>query len=180
MKLVYTALVTFAILSTAGYGLPGEDEKPLSSHLKPLAAYLGKTYKGEFAGSTPEKPVYDIARWERALNGKAIRITHSVNNGQYGGESIVMWDPKKKSLTSWYFTTAGFFTQATITIEKNKLIAHEKVTGNQNGITEVRSTTGFLPGGEMKRKAEFLQKGKWVPGHSIHYKEAPDAKVIFK
>ena len=79
-----------------------------------------------------------------------------------------MWDPKKKSLASWYFTTAGFFTQATITIEKNKLIAHEKVTGNQNGITEVRSTT------------EFLQKGKWVPGHSIHYKEAPDAKVIFK
>ena len=109
-----------------------------------------------------------------------IRDSHSLNNGQYGGESIVMWDPKKKSLASWYFTTAGFFTQATMTIEKNKLIAHEKVTGNQNGITEVRSTTEFLPGGEMKRKAEFLQKGKWVPGHSIHYKEAPDAKVIFK
>ena len=118
MKRIYTALVTFAILSTASYCLPGEDEKPLSSHLKPLAAYLGKTYKGEFAGSTPEKPVYDIARWERALNGQAIRITHSLNKGQYGGESIVMWDPKKKSLASWYFTTAGFFTQATITIEK--------------------------------------------------------------
>ena len=129
MKLIYTPLVSFAIFSTAGYGLLGEDEKPLSSHLKPLAAYLGKTYKGEFAGSTPEKPVYDIARWERALNGQAIRITHSLNNGQYGGESIVMWDPKKKSLASWYFTTAGFFTQATMTIEKNKLIAHEKVTG---------------------------------------------------
>ena len=180
MKLIHTALVSFAILSTVALGMPGEGEKPLSTHLKPLAAYLGKTYKGEFAGSTPEKPVYDIARWERALNGQAIRITHSLNNGQYGGESIVMWDPKKKNLASWYFTTAGFFTQATMTIEKNKLIAHEKVTGNQNGITEVRSTTEFLPGGEMKRKTEFLQKEKWVPGHSIHYKEAPDAKVLFK
>lgn len=180
MRLVYTALVSFAILSTAAIGMPGNEEKALSTHLKPLAPYLGKTYKGEFAGSTPEKPVYDIARWERALNGRAIRITHSVNNGQYGGESIVMWDPEKKSLVSWYFTTAGFFTQATIKIEKNKLLSHEKVTGNQNGITEVKSTGEFLPGGKMHSKAEFLQNGKWVPGHEIHYKEAPDAKVIFK
>ena len=91
-----------------------------------------------------------------------------------------MWDPEKNSLVSWYFTTAGFFTQATIKIEKNKLLSHEKVTGNQNGITEVKSTGEFLPGGKMHSKAEFLQNGKWVPGHEIHYKEAPDAKVIFK
>ena len=38
MKRNYTALVTFAILSTAGYDLSGEDEKPLSSPLNPLAA----------------------------------------------------------------------------------------------------------------------------------------------
>ena len=37
-----------------------------------------------------------------------------------------MWDPEKKSLVSWYFTTAGFFTQATIKIEKNKLLSTKK------------------------------------------------------
>ena len=180
MKVVYMALTSFAILSTTAIAMPGDKGKALSIHLQPLAPYLGKTYKGEFAGSTPEKPVYDIARWERALNGKAVRITHSVNNGQYGGDSIVMWDPARKSLVSWYFTTAGFFTQATLTVKKGWLISHEKVTGNQNGITEVKSTSELLPGGKMRSKAEFLQNGKGVPGHEIHYKEAPDAKVIFK
>ena len=54
MRLVYTTLVSFAILSTAAIGMPGNEEKALSTHLKPLAPYLGKTYKGGFAGSTPE------------------------------------------------------------------------------------------------------------------------------
>lgn len=147
MKPVYLALISFAFLSTVAIGMPGDGEKALSTHLNPLASHLGKTYKGEFASSTPEKPIYDIARWERALKGKAVRIVHSINNGEYGGESIVMWDPAKKTLVSWYFSTAGFFTKATVRIEKNKLISHEKVTGNQNAITEVKSTSEFLPGG---------------------------------
>ena len=32
----------------------------LSEHLKPLQSYIGKTFKGEFAHSTPENPTYDI------------------------------------------------------------------------------------------------------------------------
>ena len=31
----------------------------VSEHLKPLQSYIGKTYKGEFADSTPENPTYD-------------------------------------------------------------------------------------------------------------------------
>ena len=93
----------------------------LSEHLKPLQSYIGKTFKGEFADSTPVNPTYDIQYWERALNGNAIKITHSVNNGEYGGESMIMWDAKVESLVSWYFTTAGFYTQATMIIKKNQL-----------------------------------------------------------
>jgi len=37
--------------------------------------------------------VVDVARWERALNGKAVRILHHQSR-VYGGESIVMWDPE--------------------------------------------------------------------------------------
>ena len=70
----------------------------ISEHLKSFEPYIGKTFKGEFSNSTPEKPVYDISNWERALNGNAIRIMHSVNKGEYGGESIVMWDRSEESL----------------------------------------------------------------------------------
>ena len=95
----------------------GETAKmELSEYLKPLQTYIGKTFKGEFADSTPENPTYDIQYWERALNGNAIKITHSVNNGEYRGESMIMWDAKLGSLVSWYFTTAGFYTKATVII----------------------------------------------------------------
>ena len=111
--------------------------KILSNNLKPFEAYIGKTFKGEFANSTPEKPVYDISHWERALNGNAIRIMHSVNNGEFGGESIVMWDTQKETLVSWYFSTAGFYTNATVHFKDDKLISIEDVSGNENGITQV-------------------------------------------
>jgi hypothetical protein len=56
----------------------------LSITLKVFEPYIGKTYKGEFSESTPEKPVFDVQYWERILNGNGIKITHSVNDGEYG------------------------------------------------------------------------------------------------
>ena len=49
---------------------PESTHNVLSENLKPFQVFISKTFKGEFANSTPEKPVYDISRWERALNGK--------------------------------------------------------------------------------------------------------------
>ncbi len=74
---------------------------------------------------------------------------HSVNDGEYGGESIIMWDAKKESLVSWYFTTAGFYTQATLQFEDEKLISIEDVTGNENGITQIKAIIEFLPDGQL-------------------------------
>ncbi|MBM3823961.1 MAG: hypothetical protein FJ404_13940 [Verrucomicrobia bacterium] len=53
----------------------------LDEKLEVLRPFLGKTWRGEFKDSTPEKPVVDIAKWERALNGKAVRVLHSINDG---------------------------------------------------------------------------------------------------
>ena len=44
----------------------------LSKNLKVFEPYIGKTYKGEFSESTPEKPVFDVQYWERILNGNGI------------------------------------------------------------------------------------------------------------
>ena len=158
----------------------GKNFKDLSEHLKPFQPYIGKTFKGEFANSTPEKPIYDIVHYERALNGKAIRAVHSANNGEYGGESIVMWDAEKESLVSWYFTTAGFYTQATMQFEDGNLISLEDVTGNVNGITQVKAVIEFLHNGDLHNTSQYLMHGNWVAGHEIYYKEDPNAKVLFK
>ena len=178
MKKVCAYLILIATLFSQQED--GKIFKDLSEHLKPFEPYIGKTFKGEFANSTPEKPIYDIIYYERVLNGNAIRAVHSVNNGEYGGESIVMWDAEKENLVSWYFTTAGFYTQATMHFEDGNLISIEDVTGNENGITQVKAIIEILSDGQFLNSSKYFMNGNWVDGHKIHYKEEPDAQVVFK
>lgn len=172
--LVTVAFIVAEVPSTAG------DSDKLAEPLKAFAPLLGKTWKGEFANSTPEKPLFDVARWERALNGKAVRVLHSVNDGAYGGETIITWDAARKTVRYWYFTTAGFRTEGTMKHEDGQWIAHEMVAGAAGGIIEVKSTSKLLADGRLHVKAEYLKDGTWGVGREVFYKESPQAKVNFK
>ena len=171
LRIIILSFVIVTIVSA-------EDE--LSAELTSLAQFVGKTWKGEFSNSTPEKPVFDVSKWERALNGTAVRVLHSVNDGEYGGESIIFYDKAKQSLVFYYFTTAGFFTTGTVNVADGAMTSHEFVTGNQNGITEVKSVSKVLPDGRLQGTSQYLKDGKWVDGHQIIYIESPESKVIFK
>ncbi|TXH94127.1 MAG: hypothetical protein E6Q75_14025 [Rheinheimera sp.] len=160
--------------------LSAAEQLTLSAELEPLRPYIGKTWRGQL--SQPGQPeMIDISRWERALNGTAIKISHSVNQGEYGGETILFYDKKQQSLAYYYFTTAGFYTHGTMSIDnKTKLLtAEETVENNAKGITKVRSISK-LSENTLTTTSEYLQQGKWVAGHSAVYTEAPDAKVVFK
>lgn len=172
-----SAFVLATITCLTGFLEVSAAEPQLDEHLAPLAPYVGKTWKGEFKNSTPEKPMFDVSRWEVALKGKAVRTTHSVNDGIYGGETLIMWDPAKKSLVAFYFTTAGFFTESTFEFKDGKLHTREKVRGTQPGVTEVEAVTEITDG-KMHVKSRYLKNGEWVEGHEITYREAPDAKVV--
>lgn len=175
---------TLPFLLMAACLIPGASvsaaaEDSLSEHLRPLEPFIGKTWRGTFQGDA-ENPAVDVSRWERALNGQAVRILHSVNDGAYGGETIITWDREKEQLIFYYFTTAGFYTHGTFTIEDGKFISHEMVTGNDQGITEVKAVGEVLPDGTMKGSSQYLKNGEWVPGHSIIYVEDPTAEVRFR
>ncbi len=172
-------LLSLAIL-LLGVQAPATAQEELIEQLGPFQPFLGKTWKGEFKHSTKEKPMFDVSRWERALNGNAVRVLHSVNDGEYGGETIMFWDKAKQSLVFYYFTTAGFYTTGTLTIAGSKFTSHEYVTGNSNGITEVKGTGEVTPEGKMVSKSQYLQNGKWVEGHEIIYVEDATAQVVFK
>ena len=173
-------VLTLAGLFGITLNLLAADSPALDPHLEPLRPWLGKTWKGEFKNSTPDKPVVDVARWERALNGKAIRVLHSINDGVYGGESLVMWDEEKKAVTYHYFTTAGFRTTGTMTFKDGKVLSHEKVTGSANGVTEVRGTHELRSDGKLYVKTEYLKNGEWTPGREATYHEDSKASVVFK
>ena len=166
------------LLMSAAAAMAGETNT-LTKPLEPLRPFL-KTWKGQFKNSTPEKPIIDISHWERALNGQAVRITHSINHGKYGGETLIMWHPDNQRLEFHYFTTAGFMTHGTMKIEANKLITSEQVVGNAEGVTEVEAVAELLSNGKLHWKSRYLKKGDWVDGREVLYEEAPGAEVIFK
>ena len=173
--------IALIILITIGFiSLMYTEELTLQKELEPLRQYIGSTWKGTMQGADPEKPSYDIQHWDRILNGTAIKITHSINNGEYGGETIIFWDKEQETLAYYYFTTAGFYTSGTMIIENGDYIAVEKVKGNDQGITEVKSTSQKMPDGSMKISSEYLKEGEWIAGHEIIYFDAPDEKVLFK
>lgn len=176
---------TFALLLAIAFvtlGSQAAETGSLDEALEPFRPLLGRTWRGEFKNSTPEKPVVDISRWERALNGKAVRVLHSVNHGSYGGESIIRWDKESKQLVFYYFTTAGFMTTGTMKVVDGKFIGIEKVSGGAGGVTEVRSTTELRADGTLLTKAEYLKDGQPAPdrGREVIYREDAKAEVKFR
>ena len=154
------------------------DDKPLHPELEKLRPLIGKTWRGEFKNSTPEKPVVDVSRWERALNGQAIRVLHSINDGEYGGETLIFWSDEKKSLAYFYVTTTGFQTSGTMKFDGARFTSIEKVSGASGGITEVRASGELRSDGTLFIKSEYLRNGEWVPGRETIYREAPEAQVL--
>jgi hypothetical protein len=173
-------LILTAILAK-GLALTATEPQPaLNPHFEALRPLLGKTWKGIFEGSKPDKPTIDVSRWERALNGQAVRVLHSINQGAYGGETLFIWNEKEQRIEYFYFTTGGFMTTGTMQAKDGKIETREQVKGDAGGVTEVRGTSEIQPEGTFHVKAEYLKNGQWTLGHEVTYKEDPAGQVVFK
>lgn len=147
-----------------------ETKQSLRSELMPFAPYVGKRWRGEFSNSTPEKPAVDVSSWQVALQGQAIRITHSLNEGEYEGETFIVFNGDNQQLEFFYFTTAGFYTKGRAEFDGNSFVSYETVTGNDSGITEVKAEVTLEDEKTMVHQAHYLKQGKWVKGHSARYR----------
>jgi hypothetical protein len=176
----YQRLAILAACASAVLSLAGGENPSLNPHLVVLEPLLGKTWKGTFKNSTPDKPIVDIQHWERALNGKAVRQVHSINNGAYGGETMFIWDEKKQTVAYYYFTTEGFMTTGTLQVKDGHIVTSEQVSGDADGVTEVRGTSEIQPDGRFHVKAEYLKNGQWVTGHEVTYQVDSGSEIIFK
>jgi hypothetical protein len=172
-------VVLLALTLAMACAASAAEQGTLNENLEPLRPWLGKTWKSD-PTTSGGKTTVDVSRWERALNGKAVRMLHSINDGEYGGETIATWDDKKKSIVYQYFTTAGFSTSGTIKAEDGKIVTHETVSGNAGGVTEVRGTAEMRGDGTYRIKTEYLKDSKWEPARDVVYREDPNATVVFK
>jgi hypothetical protein len=150
-------------------------------HLAPLLPFVGKTWRGAFEGAPGAKPVVDVHRFELALGGRAVRSSHSINDGDYGGEALFTFDAEKKAIVYTYVTTGGFYTTGVIEADAGGgFKAHEIVHGSASGPSEVEATSRILPDGRWHVKSRYLKDGKWADGHEVFYSEDPKAVVKFK
>ena len=156
-----------------------KSEPPLSDHLIEMKPFIGNTYKGDFINSTKENPMFDVLSFERALNGNAIKVIHSVNNGEFVGETMVMWNPEKGGLQSWYFTSAGSLTIQNVQIRKNIFISIENVERNQNGITKVKTIMEVLNEDQIKKRTKYLMNNMWKDGSETLYNKINGLKPVF-
>jgi hypothetical protein len=71
-------------------------------------------------------------------------------------------------------------TTGTLQIKDGHFVTSEQVTGDSDGVTEVRGTSEIQPDGKFHVKAEYFKQGAWVPGHEVTYEEDSASQVIFK
>ena len=148
----------------------------LAPELEIFAPYLG-TWQADFNTEKGKPSIQDVSKWQRVLNGKAISTTHSINEGEYGGESMIFYDIKKQSLVFYYFTTAGFYTKGTIKVlSPTQFVAYEDVTGSKEGITKVKSTSEFKDQ-QFVVSTSYLKKGEWTkPEQRIYTRSTKTVK----
>lgn len=170
-------LVGAAVASLWAVGLPALAESPrLVEPLQEFEPFVGRTWK---ALVNPDSGLHDVARWETALAGQAVRIVHSVGDGAYGGETFVMWNRDREELVYFYFTTAGFYTTGTMWFDDAGVLnSREVVTGEKSGVEEVRARQEILADGRLKVTTRMLRRGTWEDRGEVFYQEAPEARVI--
>lgn len=157
-------------------GLPARAEGP-APELAILQPFIGtwKTVSGAVDGSDDFS---DISKWEWILKGQVVRITHSVNDGAYAGESLIHWDGQQQKIIYRYVTTAGFYTDGEITAaEAGGIDVHEFVRGAAGGPSETLAHYEVTADGRLEAWSKFLVDGTWTEASTVTYEAAPDAGV---
>jgi hypothetical protein len=160
----------------------GAAEMVLHPELEIFRPFVDSHWEGDLTEPGKDKKMIDRSSWSRALNGQAIKTMHSINDGDYGGETMIFWDQKQQKIAYYYFTTAGFYTHGTMTYNATtkSTEALEYVENNKQGITQVRSSSVLDDTGVLKVSSEYLQNDKWIKGHSAVYKRVPKTGIKFR
>ncbi|TNE67746.1 MAG: hypothetical protein EP335_00545 [Alphaproteobacteria bacterium] len=172
-------MLRFAILLCfCFFGFSARAAEP-APELAPLAPFVGTTWKSVSGGFPGETDFHDISKWEWAMNGQVIRITHSINDGAYGGESLIHYDADQDRIIFRYVTTDGFYTDGVITLTDAGFDAHEAIRSAKGGPTEAKSSYSIRDG-NMHATAQVLTDGKWSDSSETVYAASPDSVVRFK
>lgn len=147
----------------------------------PFAPLVGKTWRGKGVGPAGGTHVEDIQRWEWILGGQAIRITHSVNNGAYAGESVVFRapdgdGPEGIAYVYTYVTTGGFYTTGVMRAKGAGAFVAEETVHGVPGLGKLKAVGTLGEDGVYRMRSSMDKDGQWVETGGFDYSE--DASAV--
>lgn len=179
MRTPLAALVVCTALAAASFptAVAAQDLPAATSSadaLAPLAPMIGKTWRGR---SVAQDDVEDIMRWEWAVGGHAVRVTHAINNGVYGGETLIFPDRDSGDLVFHYFTTGGFHTTGTIRPAPDGALTFDETVHGANGIETLKTHAVLAADGIYRTRSQTQRAGRWVDFGGFDYRQDPEATV---
>jgi copper(I)-binding protein len=140
--------------------------------LRPL---IGRTWRGQAVG---QAGVEDVARWDWALGGHAVRVVHSVNGGAYGGETLITLDKDTGGLVFHYFTTGGFHTTGTMKPAAPGVFEIEETVHGLDGIETLRSTATLGEDGVYRTRSLKVTEAGTETFGGFDYRPDPAATPV--
>jgi len=170
------ALAVFCLVAGVPATTQAEEVMPLHPELERLRPFLGVTWRGDLSDPGTKIRRSDIVRYDRTLNGEAVRMLHSVNDGEFGGEMIIRFSDEKDAVEYHYFTSAGFYVQGIMTLRRGRMIAEDR---DAEGRAVLR-TERWLKGESLVSMTRMYRDGKWTRGTEQFYAPAPDEKIRYR
>jgi hypothetical protein len=171
-----SVLLMMVLLFPGGSRAAEEEPLPLHQALEPMRPFLGITWRGDLTDPGSKRRRFDVVRYDRTLNGEAIRMLHSVNNGDLGGEMLIRYDEEDARVEYHYFTSAGFLTTGSIRFRGRSFVAEDDVKEGQVPMRTVRR----LDGDRLVSSTQMLRDGRWTRGTEQFYEPAPDEKIRYR
>lgn len=163
-----------ALLAALACALPAAAQPTAAADpFAPITPLIGRTFRG--VSINPDRTV-NVVRYELVLHGQALRVLHSVGDGAYGGETLIVWDADRRQLRLFYATTAGFYTEGPVTEIRPGLLEIGQTVHGLRGFTELRTALTLTADGYSTRTQRLLN-GEWVDQGGFDYVAAPDAEV---
>lgn len=141
----------------------------------PIRPLIGQTWRGT-GNNNPD--LTDIMRWDWAVGGHAVHVSHAVNGGIYGGETLIFPDRDSGRLIFHYFTTGGFHTTGTIQAQADGTLIIDETVHGLDSIEQQRSRGQFLADGGYQTQGLRLVDGAWQAFGGFTYHPDPTAQVV--
>ncbi len=170
---VAVAFVALCLLSGAALD---EDALPLHEKLEQLRPFLAITWKGDLSDPGSKLRRFDVVRYDRTLNGEVIRMLHSINDGDLGGEMVIRYNEAAKRVEYHYFTSAGFLTTGSIRFNGRAFVAEDDEQAGQVPMRMERR----IKGDRMISKTQMFRDGGWTRGTEQFYVAAPEEKIRYR